>query len=110
MPIPNGTLDGPVIASDGIHEIAVTDDSYRWVATDRASWGVRTGSSGGGSVADGRDLGSRAVDAGLQERLQRGDVVGLDDVVDRVLRECEPVADHRDARGIAVDEAGRAAL
>ena len=31
MPIPNGTFDGPVIASDGIQEIAVTDDSKRWV-------------------------------------------------------------------------------
>jgi hypothetical protein len=27
--MPNGILDGPVIASDGIHETDVTDDSYR---------------------------------------------------------------------------------
>jgi hypothetical protein len=35
IPMPNGTFDGPVIASDGIQEIAVTDDSKRWVATER---------------------------------------------------------------------------
>jgi hypothetical protein len=31
--MPNGTFEGPVIASDGIHEIAVTDDSNRWLGT-----------------------------------------------------------------------------
>jgi hypothetical protein len=37
-PSSNVIFDGPVMASDGIQDTAVTDDSMRWVVTGETSY------------------------------------------------------------------------
>src|SRR5215831_3986685 len=63
-----------------------------------------------GLVADGRDLAGRHSRPGLEERLEAGDVVGLDDEECRVLRKRKPVTVDLNVLHVAVEKRGRATL
>jgi len=61
-------------------------------------------------VADGRDLAGRHPRPRLEELLEMGDVVGLDDEECRVLRKRKPVTADLNVLHVAVEKRGRAPL